>query len=97
TLPQPELCADDNPLPLSGGEILNGSADMVGVYDGRGVIENVFYPAVAGVGSHTITFSPPSDVLCQLPSQATITVLDTIYIEPMLNVVMLQGQHVTLR
>src|SRR5690606_25463977 len=47
TLLQSELCADDNPLPLSGGEILNGTPEVVGVYSGTGVVDGVFYPAIA--------------------------------------------------
>ncbi|WP_449047825.1 gliding motility-associated C-terminal domain-containing protein [Parapedobacter sp.] len=95
SLVQPEVCADDGPLQLSGGEIINDG--RVGVYSGTGVVDGIFYPAVAGVGQHTITFSPPSDVLCQLPSQATITVHDTVHLQPMLNVVMLRGQTILLR
>lgn len=97
TLLQSELCADDNPLPLSGGEILNGTPEVVGVYSGTGVVDGVFYPAIAGVGQHTVIFSPPSYVLCQLPSQATITVHDTVRLQPMQNVIMLRGQTITLR
>ncbi|MEC3880580.1 gliding motility-associated C-terminal domain-containing protein [Parapedobacter sp. 10938] len=97
TLPQPEVCADNGPLLLSGGEISNGNAGMAGVYHGKGVVDGTFYPAVAGIGSHTITFSPPPDVLCQQSSQAIITVHDTVYIEPMMDVIMLAGQTATLR
>lgn len=97
TLLQPALCADDDPLPLAGGVIVNGSVDMVGAYSGIGVVNGVFYPAVAGVGQHTITFSPPQGTPCPLPSQAIITVYDTISIGPMLDVVMLPNQRITLR
>ncbi|MFB2117667.1 gliding motility-associated C-terminal domain-containing protein [Parapedobacter sp. 2B3] len=96
-LPLATLCADDAPLTLSGGEIENGDAGMVGVYSGPGVVGGVFYPASAGVGQHTITFSPPPGTHCALVSQATITVHDTVYLDPMLDIVMLRGQRVTLR
>lgn len=97
TLPQTARCADGDPLPLSGGVIVDADPDMVGVYSGRGVADGVFYPAIAGVGEHIITFSPPEGTLCQSPSQATITVHDTVYLNPMLDVVMLRGQTATLR
>ncbi len=97
TLVPSERCADDGPVSLAGGQIVNGDDGMVGVYRGTGVIDGVFYPAIAGVGQHTITFSPPSGTRCPSPSQATITVHDTIYLEPMLNAIMLRGQQITLR
>ena len=97
TLPRQVICADDEPLLLSGGAIINGDAGMQGVYSGKGVSNGYFYPDMAGVGPHTITFSPPAGTLCPEPSQATITVYDTIYLDPMLTIVMLPGQHVTLR
>ncbi len=97
TLPRDVICADDEPLQLSGGSIVNGDAGMQGVYSGNGVSNGYFHPDIAGVGEHTITFSPPAGTRCIQPSRATITVYDTIYLEPMLNIVMLPGQNVTLR
>jgi len=97
TLPPDAICADGEPLLLSGGVIVNGDAGMQGVYSGNGVVDGRFYPALAGVGEHTITFSPPVGTLCTEPSQAVITVLDSIYLEPMADIVMLQGQNITLR
>ncbi|GGG85439.1 hypothetical protein GCM10007415_18450 [Parapedobacter pyrenivorans] len=96
-LPQQAVCADDQPLLLSGGVIDNGDAGMQGVYSGNGVSNGYFYPDMAGIGSHMITFSPPSGTLCFESSQAIITVYDTIYLEQMLPMVMLPGQSVTLR
>lgn len=97
TLPQDAICADEEPLLLSGGVIVNGNAGMRGVYSGNGVVDGHFYPASAGLGEHTITFSPPSGMLCAEPSQAVITVLDSIYLEPMVDIVMLRGQNIMLR
>lgn len=93
-LPQDAICADDEPLLLSGGIVIN--SDGEGVYSGNGVVDGRFYPASAGVGEHIITFSPPSGTLCAEPSQGMITVLDSIYLEPMADIVMLQGQTITL-
>ncbi|GGC37293.1 hypothetical protein GCM10011386_31740 [Parapedobacter defluvii] len=95
TLPQDVICVDDGFLLLSGGILIN--SDGEGVYSGNGVVDGRFYPTLAGVGEHAITFSPPPGTLCAVPSQATITVLDSIYLEPMAEIVLLRGQHITLR
>lgn len=95
TLPQDMICVDDEPLLLSGGILVN--SDGEGVYSGNGVVDGRFYPTLAGAGEHTITFSPPPGTLCTEPSQAIITVLDSIYLEPMAEIVLLRGQHITLR
>ena len=96
-LPQQVICADDEPVLLTGGMIVNGDADVQGVYSGNGVSNGYFYPETAGVGEHTITFSPAAGTLCAEPSRATITVSDTVYLESMVDIVMLPGQRVTLR
>ena len=44
------VCYNQPPFNLSGGNPIPGT------YTGWGVVNNVFYPAVAGVGSHTITY-----------------------------------------
>ncbi|MFC7522570.1 gliding motility-associated C-terminal domain-containing protein [Parapedobacter sp. GCM10030251] len=93
-LPRDVVCADDEPLLLSGGTLVNSDKD--GVYSGNGVINGRFYPALAGVGAHTITFSPPPGTPCADSSQDVITVLDSIYLEPMADVVLPWGQSITL-
>lgn len=95
TLAQDILCADDEPLLLSGGVVVNG--DMEGIYSGDGVVDGRFYPTLAGVGEHTITFSLPPGSPCAASSQAIITVLDSIYLEPMAGIVILPGQNPVLR
>ncbi|WP_257669617.1 gliding motility-associated C-terminal domain-containing protein [Parapedobacter tibetensis] len=96
TLPQSSICMDDEPLYLTGGAIINNDGNMEGVYGGAGVVDGYFYPNIAGIGEHTLTFSPPDDVLCTEPSRVEITVHDTVYLHPMENMVMLPGQTVTL-
>ncbi len=96
TLPQNVFCADGEPFLLAGGEIINGNEDMQGIYRGIGVVNGRFHPNIAGVGEHVITFSPPASIVCAESSQATITVLDTIHLDPMENMVMLSGQAITL-
>ncbi|MGK6350832.1 gliding motility-associated C-terminal domain-containing protein [Parapedobacter sp. DT-150] len=96
-LPQNTRCADADPMLLTGGTIINGNGDLQGVYSGNGVSNGIFYPDIAGVGQHTITFSPPAGTLCAESSEAIITVYDTVYLEAMPALVMLPGQRVTLR
>jgi len=96
-LPQHTSCADGEPIRLSGGDIIGGDPAMEGIYSGNGVSNGYFYPGIAGVGQHTLTFSPPEGVPCYVPSQATITVYDTVYLHPMVNAVILPGQRITLQ
>lgn len=44
------VCSADPPFELTGGSPAGG------VYSGTGVTEGWFYPAVAGIGTHTITY-----------------------------------------
>jgi hypothetical protein len=46
-----EVCIDEEPFLLTGG------TPEGGVYTGPGVSGNMFYPAMAGVGIHTITYT----------------------------------------
>jgi len=93
-LPQTVVCADEDSFVLTGGTFLN--SDVEGVYSGIGVVDGQFYPALAGAGEHTVTFSTPPDALCGASVQATLTVVDTVSLEPLSGVVMLKGQRVTL-
>jgi hypothetical protein len=45
------VCVNWDPIVLSGG-VPSG-----GTYSGDGVVDNIFYPAVAGFGSHEITYT----------------------------------------
>ncbi|MCK6690896.1 MAG: hypothetical protein L6Q97_02210 [Thermoanaerobaculia bacterium] len=57
------VCVDAAPFALGGG------APAGGVYSGNGVSGGMFNPAVAGVGTHTITYT-----LCSLTCTFSITV-----------------------
>jgi len=46
-----EVCIDEEPFLLTGG------TPEGGVYTGPGVSDNMFYPAMAGAGIHTITYT----------------------------------------
>ncbi len=97
TLAELTSCADDEPILLTAGTLLNPEAGMVGVYSGNGVSDGFFDPRLAGVGEHTITYSAPPDVRCAVPAQVVMTVFDSVSMSPMLPMVMLAGQRVTLR
>ncbi len=60
TTPQP-LCLNDNPATLSATVTLNGNTlPSNGIWSGAGVtdsINGVFNPTVAGVGTHTVTYT----------------------------------------
>ncbi len=49
--PYNPVCVSTSPFALSGGNPLGG------VFSGSGVTSNVFYPAVADTGDHTITYT----------------------------------------
>jgi|GEM_PF-2598854 len=64
----PEFCVD------ASSYTLNGGMPMGGTYSGPGVVNGVFDPAVAGVGTHTITYTFPNTDACPVPASTTITV-----------------------
>ncbi|PLW96767.1 MAG: hypothetical protein C0593_10540, partial [Marinilabiliales bacterium] len=51
TLSPDEVCQEATQFALSGGSPTTG-----GVYSGTGVSSNLFYPAIAGSGNHTISY-----------------------------------------
>lgn len=66
--PFPMVCIDDPPFPLTEGQPLGGS------YFGTGVIDGFFYPSVAGLGDHTISYTYTSENDCTDTAQQIITV-----------------------
>ena len=95
SLPINLFCLDGEEIRLDGGtpEIFNGQA---GIYSGTGVEGGIFYPNRAGVGEHVITYSPPVDSDCPVPSTAVIRVLEAIYVEPMTDHVILRNNGIRL-
>ncbi len=71
------LCTDNvttvsaQPIKLAGGIPLNGA------YSGSGVTSNIFYPAVAGTGNHTITYTYTNYLGCSRNATQVITVVNT--------------------
>ena len=64
----PELCIDNGPFTLYGGTPAGGT------YSGPGVSGGVFDPAVAGAGTHTITYAIAGTNACPVPTTTTIKV-----------------------
>ncbi len=62
----------------AGGQTLAGGSPTGGVYSGNGVTDGIFYPAVANLGTHTITYTyTDSETGCTGFCTFTITVLPT--------------------
>ncbi len=55
---------------------LTGGLPVGGTYSGTGVSEGMFYPGVAGMGTHTITYTYTDGNACENAIQQTITVDD---------------------
>ncbi|HEX2901343.1 MAG TPA: T9SS type A sorting domain-containing protein [Bacteroidia bacterium] len=69
TIPQfQDLCVDAPALTLAGGSPAGGT------YSGTGVSSGVFDPAVAGVGTHTLTYTGTDGNGCTATTTGTITV-----------------------
>ncbi|WP_242927785.1 T9SS type A sorting domain-containing protein [Pontibacter vulgaris] len=66
-----EVCLNAGPVTLAGSP--NG-----GIYQGNGIQNGVFYPEVAGVGTHTIVYSYTDANGCSNTASATIVVLDAL-------------------
>lgn len=87
--PVDTLCADSPPVTLT-------AVDMGGVWSGPGVVGNTFNPALAGVGSHIISYEIQNPS-CSDQDTVVITVmpLPVIYIDPV-GTVFLNGPPITL-
>lgn len=67
-----EICAAGAP------QTLTGATPTGGTYSGPGVVNGVFYPAQAGVGSHTITYTYTDANGCTNSATFTINVINSI-------------------
>ena len=63
------LCEGANPISLTGALPIGGS------YSGIGVVGGNFFPAIAGVGVHTITYDYTSILGCTASTSSTIEVV----------------------
>ncbi|MBX7182253.1 MAG: hypothetical protein K1X82_09085, partial [Bacteroidia bacterium] len=66
--PLSSTCSDALPFALSGGSPVGGT------YSGTGVVANTFDPSIAGVGTHTITYSFTSPGCAPVTATTTIVV-----------------------
>ncbi len=67
-----EVCLNAGPVTLSSGSPAGG------VYQGNGVQNGVFYPDVAGVGAHTLTYIYTDGNGCTNAASATINVTEAL-------------------
>jgi len=51
---------------------LKGGIPLGGMYSGPGVTNGIFYPAIAGVGTHQITYTYTNAALCSASAQSTV-------------------------
>jgi hypothetical protein len=71
TLPSfPDVSIGTPPFALTGG------SPSGGIYSGPGVSNGIFSPAVAGLGTHTITYTYTDLNLCENFAENTITVTE---------------------
>ena len=68
--PVSQVCLGDAPFPMSGGSPSSG-----GSYSGPGIVNGIFNPSSAGVGTHTVYYTITSTNGCVSMDSATITVL----------------------
>ncbi|MCX6269791.1 MAG: gliding motility-associated C-terminal domain-containing protein [Bacteroidetes bacterium] len=66
--PPTDVCISTPPVTLSGGSPLGG------VFSGTGVIGNIFYPSVAGIGTYFITYTFTDNHGCVNFAPAALTV-----------------------
>ncbi|TRZ74861.1 MAG: hypothetical protein D4R97_03450, partial [Bacteroidetes bacterium] len=55
---------------------LRGGLPLGGTYTGTGVNTGIFYPSIAGIGNHTITYSYPNNWGCAANATQTISVIN---------------------
>ncbi|MCD4744861.1 MAG: T9SS type A sorting domain-containing protein [Bacteroidales bacterium] len=66
--PFEDVCLNDPPFELTGGLPVGGT------YSGQGVIDGYFYPAVAGIGNHIITYAYTDQNGCENFAEESIYV-----------------------
>lgn len=64
----PSICVDASSI------VLNQASPSGGVYSGVGVSNGTFNPTIAGIGTHTITYSYTNSGLCSATATQTIVV-----------------------
>lgn len=64
-----DMCVDEDEFVLTGGWPVGGE------YSGTGVSNGVFYPSLAGAGTHIITYTYTNDLGCENFATTTITII----------------------
>ena len=67
-----ELCTEDDNIDLT--QYLESESTAGGDFSGTGVIGNTFYPATAGAGVHTVTYTVSTPAGCEASFSMDITV-----------------------
>jgi PKD-like domain/SprB repeat/Secretion system C-terminal sorting domain len=67
---------------VTSGIALTGATPAGGTYSGHGVTNNVFYPSVAGLGTHVITYSYISADNCPASATTSVTVVSCVCLPP---------------
>lgn len=76
------ICVNTAPIPLNLG------SPSGGIYSGQGLINGSFDPAIAGIGTHILTYEFTDAFSCTNTASTSITVLDvpTVNLGPDLNI-----------
>ncbi len=73
--PIPDICSDSQPIPLTQAKEMHGVLSGTGTYTGKGVnTAGLFSQAIAGIGTHTLTYTFVADNGCVDSQTQTITV-----------------------
>ena len=72
--PIPDLCINSEAIELTYANPIGGT------YRGPGVVANKFYPSLAGVGTHAITYEISSGT-CTVEETRTVTVFDALTVD----------------
>jgi len=57
---------------------LKGGIPLGGIYSGAGISGGIFHPAIAGVGTHQITYTYTNAALCSTSASVTIVTIVTV-------------------
>lgn len=95
--PVPDICSDASAIQLTQAKEKYAVLTGTGTYTGKGITpDGIFDPAIAGIGTHTLTYTFVADNGCTDSNTQTITVneIPTVTIGPDLFV--LDGGHIKL-
>jgi gliding motility-associated-like protein len=94
--PIPEICQENTPASLVQAQETTGIPGT-GVFSGLGIVGNLFNPAVAGVGTHTIRYTFTGTNGCTTFKEQTVTVNPTPNANAGPDKTVLEGGNTTLQ